>query len=249
MQKRRTFIKKVATLGALYPLINTKPSPHLFSIEKNRNIVCVGGHPDDPESGCGGILSLYADAGNKVSVVYLTKGEAGIPGKTHNEAALIRTREAEEACAVMGAKPYFFGQIDGDTHFNQSEIIRMHQLLIKLQPDILFTHWPVDTHPDHQVASLLSYQSWLRMKKSFDIYYFEVNSGAQTMQFSPTDYTDITTVADKKKKALYQHKSQNPDDIYFKHHLVMQQFRGREIEVKEAEAFIRLDASRREVIR
>ena len=245
MNKRRTFIKEVSTLGAFYPLIKTKPLAEPFHLDEKRSIVCVGGHPDDPESGCGGTLSLYAKAGNKVSIVYLTKGEAGIPGKSPDETALIRSREAEEACAILGAQPYFFGQVNGDAFFNQSGITRMHQLLIELKPDILFTHWPVDSHPDHQVASLLSYQSWLKMEKSFQIYYFEVNSGSQTMQFTPTDYIDITNVAAQKKNALYQHKSQHPDDIYFKHHFVMQQFRGREIGVKEAEAFVRLDGAKR----
>jgi hypothetical protein len=80
------------------------------------------------------------------------------------------------------------------------------------------------------------------MDKSFPVFCFEVNSGDQTSQFAPTDYVDITAVADQKKKALYEHKSQDPDDIYFNHHFIMQQYRGREIRVKEAEAFVRLDA-------
>jgi LmbE family N-acetylglucosaminyl deacetylase len=120
--------------------------------------------------------------------------------------------------------------------------VRMQQQLTILKPDILFTHWPVDSHPDHQVTSLLCYQSWLRMGRNFPVYYFEVNSGEQTAQFLPTDYVDISAIATQKKSALYQHKSQDPDEIYFKHHFIMQQFRGREINVKEAEAFVRLDA-------
>ena len=109
MNRRRTFIKEVSTLGAFYPLIKPKPFVEPFHLDEKRSIVCVGGHPDDPESGCGGTLSLYAKR-NKVSIVYLTKGEAGIPGKSPDETALIRSREAEEACAILGAQPYFFGQ-------------------------------------------------------------------------------------------------------------------------------------------
>lgn len=244
MNKRRTFIKQVSTLGALSPFINAKPSGNALHVNEKRVIVCVGGHPDDPESGCGGTLSLYAKAGHKVIIVYLTRGDAGISGKTLTEAATIRTREAEEACSIIGAKPYFFGQVDGSTIFNRTEIVRMQQLLIELKPDVLFTHWPVDSHPDHQVASMLCYQCWLNMEKSFQMYYFEVNSGFQTMQFIPTDYLDITEVAEQKKNALYRHKSQQPDEIYFSHHLIMQQFRGREIGVKEAEAFVRLDGAK-----
>ncbi len=44
-------------------------------------VVCVGGHPDDPESGCGGTLARYAALGAGVTIIYLTRGEAGIPGR------------------------------------------------------------------------------------------------------------------------------------------------------------------------
>ena len=74
-------------------------------------VLVVGGHPDDPESGCGGTIARYADTGNEVLVLYLTRGEAGIPGTSHDDAARIRTAESERACALLGATPRFFGQI------------------------------------------------------------------------------------------------------------------------------------------
>ena len=40
-------------------------------------VVVVGGHPDDPESGCGGTMARFADAGNDVVALYLTRGEEG----------------------------------------------------------------------------------------------------------------------------------------------------------------------------
>src|SRR5438034_6149532 len=79
------------------------------------NVVCVGGHPDDPESGCGGTLARYSAAGHAVTVVYLTRGEAGIRGKPHEEAAAIRSAECEAACKILGVRPVFAGQIDGAT--------------------------------------------------------------------------------------------------------------------------------------
>src|SRR6185369_4266132 len=78
-------------------------------------VVCVGGHPDDPESGCGGTLARYAALGHSVTVIYLTRGEAGIPGKSHDEAAGIRSAECAASCKILGAKPVFAGQIDGAT--------------------------------------------------------------------------------------------------------------------------------------
>src|SRR2546423_8190875 len=204
--KRRNFLKQAAAIGSIYPLSKFSDlNETKRNQQKNLNIICIGAHPDDPESGCGGTLKLYAKAGHKVSIMYLTRGEAGIEGKNHEEAAQIRSKEAETACNLLGAQPYFLGQIDGSTHFDGPAIKNMLDLLTTLKPDILFSHWPIDSHHDHQVASLLSCQAWLRMKKGFAIYFFEVDSGSQTMHFNPTDYVDITAVEEQKRNALYAH--------------------------------------------
>jgi LmbE family N-acetylglucosaminyl deacetylase len=65
---------------------------------------------------CG--LARYAQLGHSVTVVYLTRGERGIRGKSLEEAASIRSQECIAACGVIGAKPVFFGQIDGATEVN-----------------------------------------------------------------------------------------------------------------------------------
>jgi LmbE family N-acetylglucosaminyl deacetylase len=111
-QNRRKFIgSSVATLGVLgFPLGLQSMTNNLP--EKKLNIICVGGHPDDPESGCGGTLAKLAAAGHTVTIIYLTTGEAGIIGKGHAEAAAIRKSEAIAACKILLAKP-FAGQIDG----------------------------------------------------------------------------------------------------------------------------------------
>jgi len=206
-------------------------------------VVCVGAHPDDPESGCGGVLAMYSNAGHEVTIVYLTRGEAGIPGKSQEQAAAIRSKEAENACKILKAAPVFFGQIDGSTVMDREQIGKMEGIMGGLNPDLVITHWAVDSHPDHQVAGMLCFQSWLRLHRKFRLAFFEVNTGFQTMQFKPTHYIDISAVADQKKAALYQHISQDPDGIYHKNHQLMQQFRGRELGGGEAEAFILLDAS------
>src|SRR5271169_2342247 len=111
-------------------------------------VVCVGGHPDDPESGCGGTLARYAALGHAVTVIYLTRGEAGIPGKSHDEAAAIRSAECEAACKILGAKPVFAGQIDGATVVDRNAAESLRKLIFDEDPDVLFTQWPIDTHLD-----------------------------------------------------------------------------------------------------
>jgi len=208
--------------------------------ERQVKVVCVGGHPDDPESGCGGTLARYSEAGHKVSIVYLTRGERGISGKTLDEAAAIRTEEAREACRILGARAVFAGQIDGATELNQESAASFTELLSAEKPDIVFTQWPIDTHPDHQIAGLLTIRAYYALGRRFRLYFYEVDAGAQTQGFRPTDYIDITAVREKKKSALFAHKSQRGEEIYRKHHAVMEDFRGREARVTAAEAFVHL---------
>jgi N-acetylglucosamine malate deacetylase 1 len=203
------------------------------------NIVCVGAHPDDPESGCGGTLTKFSNAGHNVTIVYLTRGEAGIPGKTNAEAAAIRTKEAEAACMLLKAKPIFAGQIDGDTVVDSKWTAKIHQIIKDINPNIVFTHWPLDTHRDHQAAGTLAFRAWLQLERIFDLYYFEVCRGEQTLAFHPTDYVDITTTQQVKRKAVFCHESQDPPGIYSCGHAAMEEFRGREINVRAAEAFVR----------
>jgi LmbE family N-acetylglucosaminyl deacetylase len=203
-------------------------------------IVCVGGHPDDPESGCGGTLARYSALGHAVTVIYLTRGEAGISGKSHDEAAAIRSAECGAACKILGAKPVFAGQVDGATMVDAKAAESFARLLAAERPNIVFTQWPIDSHLDHQAASTLTFRAWLAAGRGFELYYYEVNLGSQTMGFHPTDYVDIAAVREKKKAALFSHKSQNGEEIYRRHHEVMENLRGREAGIAAAEAFVHL---------
>jgi LmbE family N-acetylglucosaminyl deacetylase len=239
MNTRRQFIKETA-LGAgivsLPSLLTAREKSH----NGNKKIVCIGGHPDDPESGCGGTLAKLRAEGHEVTIIYLTTGEAGIPGKSHEEAAAIRKQEAINACKVLDAKPVFAGQIDGDTVFDNTWVNKMMQLISDENPGIVFTQWPLDAHKDHQVASLLTIQTWIRIPQKFSLYFYEVCAGEQTLIFYPTDYVDITGTQEQKRKAVYCHTSQDPAGIYACGHAAMEDFRGRELGVKAAEGFVQM---------
>ena len=204
-------------------------------------VVCVGGHPDDPESGCAGTLARYSEQGHAVTVIYLTRGERGIQGKSLDEAARIRSAECEVACKIMGAKAVFAGQIDGAADFTRTRVDELQKLLAAEAPDLVFTHWQVDTHMDHQVASMCAIRACMALPRKPHLYFFEVNSGSQTQGFIPNTYVDITPVLEKKKSALFAHVSQDGQGIWKQHHEFIAQWRGREAGVAAAEAFAHLN--------
>ena len=207
---------------------------------KKSKVLVIGAHPDDPETTCGGTILMLKEAGHEVVVVYMTKGQSGIGGKSHDEAAAIRTKEAENACKVLGVRSIFMSQVDGYSEINVDKYNEMRELIIRENPDMVFTHWTLDLHRDHRVCSCLVLEAWKRLKYKFDLYFFEPMTGAQAQLFHPTDYVDITSVADKKLEACNCHVSQGMDAIYETWHNPMELFRGIEFHCKRAEAFIHM---------
>jgi LmbE family N-acetylglucosaminyl deacetylase len=209
------------------------------TVEKKLRIVVVGAHPDDPESGCGGTIALYTSLGHEVMILYLTRGEAGIEGKTPQEAAAIRTTESEKACAILKALPIFADQIDGNTEVNGTRYASFRKMLESQHPNLVLTHWPIDSHRDHRAASLLVYDAWLEGGKKFALYYYEVDQGDQTQVFHPTHYVNITQTESRKRAACFAHASQRPGTTFYPMHETMSRFRGMEVGAKYAEGFVR----------
>jgi LmbE family N-acetylglucosaminyl deacetylase len=236
---RRDFIRLTA-LG-LGGITVASPDPQTGQAPaKKLHIVCLGAHPGDPEFGCGGTMAAFADAGHAVTFIYLTRGEAYDSNISYDSAAAIRTKEAEAACRILDAKPVFAGQVDGNTTLDKAAGEKITHLITSEEPDLLFTQWPLDSHPDHQVTGMLALRAWTASAKKFPLYFYEVNTGSETMVFTPTDYVDITAVRDRKMAAMYAHKSQSPKETYEGWFRTMEEFRGLEAGVKAAEGFIRV---------
>jgi N-acetylglucosamine malate deacetylase 1 len=242
---RRDFISKA--IGGAAVLGINGPSGIEYSIDPQRpvsrrlKIVVAGGHPGDPEYGCGGTIARYSDLGHDVVLLYLNRGEAGISGKSASEAAKIRTAEAEAACRILKARPLFATQIDGESVVDAKRYKEMYDILESENPDIIFNQWPVDNHPDHRAIFTLIYDAWLKLgtdkTKKPELFYYEVSDGEDTMMFNPSYYVDITEAGLRKRDACFAHASQSPERFYSLQEQVAQ-FRGLECGQKQAEAFI-----------
>lgn len=238
---RRKFLRNAAFAlpsAALASAVQDEGNASPAASGKKLKVIVAGGHPGDPEYGCGGTVARYTERGHAVSLLYLNRGEGGIPGKSGKEAAAIRTAEAEKACALLNATPLFADQIDGQAIVDRAHYDSFFRIIAAEKPDVLFTQWPIDGHPDHRATSMLCYDAWLRMGKSFGFYYYEVSDGEDTLMFSPTEYVDITTVQTLKHAACYAHASQSPEHFYGLQEQVAR-FRGVERDVHAAEAFVR----------
>ena len=203
-----------------------------------KKVLVIGAHPDDPESMCAGTMLKLKAMGAEVVAVYLTSGEAGIVGKTHEQARTIRQAEARKACEVLGVRAVFLTQTDGNAEINKERYAEMKALIEAEQPDMVITHWPIDSHRDHRVCSILVYDAWRMTGRGFDLYYSEVMTGMQTQNFTPSLWVDITDYRDKKIEAYLCHESQELEGAVKEYHDTMERMRGMECQAKYAEAFV-----------
>jgi LmbE family N-acetylglucosaminyl deacetylase len=217
----------------------TEPSEKA-SIGKLRFMVC-GGHPGDPEYGCGGTIARLTSYGHDVSLLYLNQGDwPPIPAE-------VRLAEAQKACEILKSRRLYAGQLNSRAIVDASHYDIYRKILEQERPDAVLTHWPLDNHRDHRACSTLTYDAWLQMGKSYSLYYYEVSNGEDTQQFLPAYYVDFSAFEPLKRAACYAHASQSPDRFYALQDSVAA-FRGVESGYKRAEAFLLQRGSARDVL-
>jgi LmbE family N-acetylglucosaminyl deacetylase len=228
---------QTAVAAVSSPPASADSSPALTAGESKRKlkIIVAGGHPGDPEYGCGGTVARYTSLGHEVVLLYLNNGQW--PTSKGGAPAATRMAEAGKACEILKARPVYAGQINGQAVLDISHFDDFRQILENERPDVVFTQWPIDGHRDHRATSALCFDAWLQLGRKFALYYYEVSDGEDTLQFSPTHYVDITATEPAKRGACYAHASQTPERYYALQDQVAK-FRGIEAGCERAEAFV-----------
>ena len=181
------------------------------------NVLALGAHPDDAEIGCGGALALHADAGDTVTVVCITDGEAGGIGSTPAALAAIRRNEAAAAAAVLGAEEVqFLGFPDGGLAWAGYDLVAAIVGFVReLRPGIVYAPHPGDAHPDHAALAAAALDAVRRAgahafpelgepHRVGELRLYEVWTPLAEVGVT----VDISTVAGRKAAAIRSHTSQ-----------------------------------------
>ncbi|OGV50100.1 MAG: hypothetical protein A2X49_08810 [Lentisphaerae bacterium GWF2_52_8] len=180
-------------------------------------IAVFAAHPDDAETSVGGSICRYSDAGHKVHVVNMTnKGS-------------MRVSSAERASKTMGCTFEFLDFVDhgnranGDRElglaFDAAHLAIVDAKLRELRPDLVWAHWPVDTHPDHVAAGSLVLRACdlIRLEGgdwSPDLWFFHPCIGYQALCVAPDHFEDISAYVERKRKAVGEYECVNIWDAY-----------------------------------
>ncbi|MCY3020220.1 MAG: bacillithiol biosynthesis deacetylase BshB1 [Planctomycetota bacterium] len=129
------------------------------------DILVFAPHPDDAELCCGGLLLKARQAGLRVGVVDVTRGEMATRGTVAT-----RRREAAAASRLLGVHVREnLGLPDGRLHDNETLRQALIRALRRYRPSLLLTpHWE-DQHPDHAAVGQAGlYAAWLAGAPKYD---------------------------------------------------------------------------------
>jgi LmbE family N-acetylglucosaminyl deacetylase len=231
MNRREMLRGGGAMAGALAVRAGQNSTSAAQSARKSK-VVVTGGHPGDPEYGCGGTIARMTAMGHEVILLYLNDGA------WEQTSAATRMAEAKKACEILKSRPAYAKQTNGHAVVDSAHYQEFQKMIEAEKADAVFTHWMIDNHADHRAIANLTYEAWKQLKRSFSLYYYEVSDGEDTSQFAaPTHYVDITDVAETKRAACFAHASQSPD-FYYGLQDTVAAFRGLQSGSKRAEAYV-----------
>ena len=196
-----------------------------FEIKPSDKCLILAPHPDDESIGCGGFLIKYAV---QCDIIILTDGSLGNIQYSPEENIAVRTKELKKAMEYLGVNSYNCLNIP-------DKKIRSHLKILKKinfkKYNYVFVPNRHESHIDHYCiykkvkrllnfskTKLVSYEVWATLP-------------------APTNYVDISDIADKKRKLIDIYKSQTIHINYKEKILALNSYRGMRAAVDYAEAF------------
>lgn len=198
---------------------------------KNRRILLVMAHPDDPEFSSGGTLAKWAREGDDIYYLLLTCGDKGSDSPEVTPEMLCADRQMEQraAAAVIGVKEVAF------LHYHDGELVNSPEVrrdivreIRRLKPDVVITADPTVyfrmnsyiNHADHRAAGAATLDAVFPAAGNL-MYFpellregFEPHSPKEVWMSGsnePNLWVDVTDTLHVKIAALKEHKSQIKD--------------------------------------
>lgn len=177
------------------------------------DVLVIAAHPDDAEISAGGTILRLIDAGARVGILDITRGEMGTRGTRED-----RDAEARKASELLGLSwRGNLEQPDGRVEVTVETREKLAKHLRELQPELVLSHHLDDPHPDHEASARLAKEAWYlsglkqlakitggpEAKRPRQLAHFQTHT-----HFDPTFVVDIEPVWDRKRAAILAYATQ-----------------------------------------
>lgn len=181
-------------------------------------------HPDDIEFVAAGTLLLLAEAGWDLHYCNIANGDCGSMVTDRAETERIRSGEARDAAAVLGATFHEGVSSDLMIFYDERHLRRVAAIVRAARPRIVLTHFPHDYMEDHMNACRLALTAaFVKAMPNFvtepalppvpgdvSVYHAMPHGQCDGLRrpVTPEFTVDTTTVHARKRRALAAHASQ-----------------------------------------
>ena len=208
-------------------------------------------HPDDEILGCGGTIAKHISEGDAVNILIMSDGVTS--RKNHENEIKIeilrRKQSALRATQLLKCnEPSFFNFPDNS--FDSVPMLNVVQsiesILLKVKPDIVYTHFAGDLNIDHAITNRAVITACRPQPGSYvkRIFSFEVMSSTDWHQksiinpFSPNYFVDITDYLMLKIEALRAYEQEMRDYPHSRSYAAIRalaEYRGASVGISAAE--------------
>jgi N-acetylglucosamine malate deacetylase 1 len=121
-----------------------------------KNVLAIGAHPDDIEFTSAGLLALLKQCGWNIFMATMTYGDAGSATLPREEISKIRIAEQRKSASVLDAQYECMGCEDVFVLYERKNILRLAELVRKVQPKVIIAPNPACYMVDHTNTSVLA---------------------------------------------------------------------------------------------
>jgi LmbE family N-acetylglucosaminyl deacetylase len=182
-------------------------------------IVAIGAHPDDYEMGAAMRLIYHVRMQDAVTGIICSYGDKAGD-------ASIRAKEAIQAAEFIGIRELNIFPFE-DTRFPDIGTIKdyLEEVILKVNPSLVYTHSPDDRHQDHRAVALATTIACRRIPSILTYHSPSTNPGSfQPHLFHVGSRDDFR----KKRRVIeiYQSQINRQDGIYLKQMAIDARFYG-----------------------
>lgn len=177
-------------------------------------ILAIGAHFDDVELGCGGTLFKHKENNDEIYILVLT--QSNYVSNNHIRVKSIAKKEGLKAAKTIGANLICGNFETLNLKPDKSLINYLIQIVEKIQPDIVYTHYIGDQHLDHKAIAECSIIATRKVKK---VYAYMSNIYATNPLFNPNYFVDISKYFTRKLNLVDIYESEKDTHLNWRKQL------------------------------
>lgn len=113
-------------------------------------ILAVAAHPGDALFTMGSAVAQHIASGGRGVFLSLSLGERGHPTMPPKDYGEMQRAATEKAAKMLGAETAFLSYPDAEVPLSDEASLAVCDLIRRLKPGIIITHWNGSWHKDHQ---------------------------------------------------------------------------------------------------